>query len=202
VHDVAWPHPCAALDIVVIPLLDPVPPPELPLDPLLDRELPELLAVPVLEPELLDVAPELLPLRVPEALLITLPPLLPLPPPVGWPLFITGVEAPLEVPLVSTGRHVVVPPGLGVDVQPKIETATRAAVPWLIEWRFFIPASRTVELLEGGTYRGQRAAPRECAKRESRSELRALRRLAASEHAVYDFRYVSQVRADGPGDND
>jgi hypothetical protein len=143
--------------IVIIPLLDPVPPPELPLDPLPDPELPELLellAVPPLELELLDVAaPELLPLRAPVPLLLALPPLPPLPPvpPAGWPLFVTGVEAPpLEVPLVSNG--VVVPPVLGVDdVQPTIETATSAAVPRLIQWGFFISASRTIGLLDNGS---------------------------------------------------
>jgi hypothetical protein len=130
---------------IVIPLLDEVPPPELPLDPLPDPELLELLellAVPPLELELFDVAaPELLPLRVPAPLLLALPPLLPVPllPPAGWPLF-TGVEAPpLEVPLVPPGGGVNVPSVLGVvDVQPTIETATSAAVPRLIEWMFFI----------------------------------------------------------------
>jgi hypothetical protein len=168
VHDVAWPHPCPLAGIVIIPLLDAVPPPEL-LEPpellAVPRE-PELLAVPPLEPELVDVAPELLPLRVPVPLLLVPPPLLPLPlaPPVGWPLFIMGLEAPLEVPLVSTG--VVVPPALGVDdVQPKIETATVAAVARLIEWMFFISASRTVGLLDDGNHRGPRLRPAKAQKR-------------------------------------
>jgi hypothetical protein len=144
VHDVAWPHPCRGPVIVIIPLLDPVPPSALPLDPLLDPELPvppELLAVPPLEPELLEVAPELLPLRVTVPPLLVPPPLLPLPllPPVGWALFIMGVGAPLEVPLVSTG---VVPPVLGVDdVQRKTEAAASAAAPRLIGWTFFMFAS-------------------------------------------------------------
>lgn len=136
-HDVAWPHPCKGPLVVIIPLLDPVPPSGLPLDPPLDPEpeLPELLAVPPLEPELLDVAPEPFPPRGPEPLLLMVPPLLPTPllAPPGWPLFMMGIEAPLEVPLVSTGEGAVVPPVLGVDdVQPDIDTATSAAVPRLI----------------------------------------------------------------------
>ena len=127
-----------------------MPPSEPPLDPLLDPELlellelPELLALPPLEPEPLDVMPELLPLGIPLPLLLvlaTVPPLLPLPLLllVGWTLFIVGAGA-LEVPLVSNG---VVPPPLsgGVDVQRKNETATSVAVPRLSEWRFFISPS-------------------------------------------------------------
>jgi hypothetical protein len=156
VHDVAWPHPCPLPPIVIGPLSAPLLPPELPLEPL-DPELPELLellAEPPLEPELLEPAPELLPLRDPPLLLV--PPLL-LPRPLLLPLlpastglFVTGVVVPLEDPLVSAGGSVLIS-GTGFDeVQPEIETATSAAVPKLTEWRFFISASRPVGLLEDG----------------------------------------------------
>jgi hypothetical protein len=154
---------------IIIPLLDPLLDPELPLDPLLDPELPELLAVPPLEPELLDVAPELLPFRGPVPLLLV-PPLLPLPllPPSGLPLFMTGVLAPLELPLVSAGG-VIVKSVVGLDdVQLEIESATSAAVPRLMEWLFFISASRRIGLLDEGLTAFSGYAP---AKRKNKSEI-------------------------------
>jgi len=166
VHDVACPHPCEG-PLVIIPLLDPVPPSGLPLEPLPDPELLEpleLLALPPLEPELLDVAPELLPFGVTPPLLLVLPLLpllLPLLEPVGWALFIIEVDVPLELPLVSTGGGPNVPLLLGVDeVQPKIETATLAAAPRVMEWRFFISASRTVWTLGGWDLPRFAVAPR------------------------------------------
>jgi hypothetical protein len=152
VHDVAWPHPRRGP--VVIPPSFAVPPLELLPDPLLDPELPELLellTLPPLELEPLDVTPELLPVGAPLLLPLLATPL-PLLLPVGWPPFLMGAAVPLELPLVSTGGvHVILPVFGGDEEQPEIETATNAAVPRLTAFRFFISdASPTVGLLDDG----------------------------------------------------